>query len=88
MKRQLEHLTEASQWPNVTRQVLEFSSGFHPALHGPIAIIELVGQAYVEEREKEVTAQVEAFHLLRAAALPPADSAELIRTTAGNSLPS
>jgi transcriptional regulator with XRE-family HTH domain len=94
MKRQLAHLIEASQWPNVTLQVLEFSSGFHPALNGPFAIIEfperfdpdvvysegVVGQAYVEEREKEVKAQVEAFDLLRATALPPADSAELIRT--------
>jgi transcriptional regulator with XRE-family HTH domain len=93
MKRQLAHLIEASQWPNVTLQVLEFSSGFHPALNGPFAIIEfperfdpdvvysegVVGQAYVEEREKEVKAQVEAFDLLRATALPPADSAELIR---------
>ena len=94
MRRQLGHLIEASQWPNVTLQVLEFSSGFHPALNGPFAIIEfperfdpdvvysegVVGQAYVEEREKEVKAQVEAFDLLRATALPPADSAELIRT--------
>jgi hypothetical protein len=94
MKRQLAHLIEASQWPNVTLQVLEFSSGFHPALNGPFAIIEfperfdpdvvysegVVGQAYVEEREKEVKAQVEAFDLLRATALPPADSAELIRS--------
>jgi hypothetical protein len=94
MKRQLAHLVEASQWPNVTLQVLEFSSGFHPALNGPFAIIEfperfdpdvvysegVVGQAYVEEREKEVKAQVEAFDLLRATALPPADSVELIRT--------
>jgi transcriptional regulator with XRE-family HTH domain len=94
MKRQLDRLIEASQWPNVTLQVLEFSSGFHPALNGPFAIIEfperfdpdvvysegVVGQAYVEERDKEVRAQVEAFDLLRATALPPADSAELIRT--------
>ena len=93
MRRQLDHLVEASQWPNVTLQVLEFSSGFHPALNGPFAIIEfperfdadvvysegVVGQAYVEEREKEVKAQVEVFDLLRATALPPADSVELIR---------
>jgi transcriptional regulator with XRE-family HTH domain len=93
MKRQLVHLCEASQLPNVTLQVLEFSSGFHPAMNGPFAIIEfperfdpdvvysegVVGQAYVEEREKEVKAQVEAFDLLRATALPPADSTDLIR---------
>jgi transcriptional regulator with XRE-family HTH domain len=94
MRVQLERLCEASLMPNVTLQVLEFSSGLHPALNGPFAIIEFPerfdpdvvysegvgGQAYVEEREKAVKAQVEAFDLLRATALPPADSVELIRT--------
>lgn len=93
MRRQLEHLCEASLMPNVTLQVLEFASGLHPALNGPFAIIEfperfdpdvvysegVAGQAYVEEREREVRARVEAFDLLRATALPPADSADLIR---------
>lgn len=94
MRRQLEHLYEASLLPNVTLQVLEFSSGMHPALNGPFAIIEfperfdpdvvysegVAGQAYVEEREREVRTRVEVFDLLRATALPPADSADLIRT--------
>jgi transcriptional regulator with XRE-family HTH domain len=93
MRRQLEHLCETSLMPNVTLQVLEFSSGLHPALNGPFVIIEfperfdpdvvysegVAGQAYVEERDREVRARVEAFDLLRATALPPADSAELIR---------
>jgi transcriptional regulator with XRE-family HTH domain len=93
MYRQLVHLVEVAQMPNVTLQVLEFSSGLHPALNGPFAIIEFPerfdpdvvysegvgGQAYIEEREREVRARVEAFDLLRATALPPADSAELIR---------
>ena len=93
MYRQLVHLVEASQMPNVTLQVVEFSSGLHPALNGPFTIIEFPerfdpdvvysegvgGQAYIEEREKEVRARAEVFDLLRATALPPADSAELIR---------
>jgi hypothetical protein len=93
MYRQLVHLVEASQMPNVTLQVVEFCSGLHPALNGPFTIIEFPerfdpdvvysegvgGQAYIEEREKEVRARAEVFDLLRATALPPADSAELIR---------
>jgi len=93
MQRQLSHLCEAAQMPNVTLQVLEFSSGLHPALNGPFVIIEFPerfdpdvvysegvgGQAYVEEREREVRTRVEAFDLLRATALPPGDSLELIR---------
>jgi transcriptional regulator with XRE-family HTH domain len=91
MYRQLAHLAEAAQMPNVTVQILEFSSGLHPALNGSFAIIEFPersdpdvvycegvgGQAYIEKHE-EVQARAEAFDLLRAMALPPAESAELI----------
>jgi transcriptional regulator with XRE-family HTH domain len=91
---QLEHLYEASQWPNVTLQVLRFSSGMHPALGGPFCIIgfperrdpevvyteDVTGQAYIEERDREVRAWAEAFDLLRASALPPAESRLLVRS--------
>ena len=94
MREQLEHLYETSQWPNVTLQVLTFGSGLHPGMGGPFAIIEfperfdpdvvytegVTGQAYIEERDREVRARSEAFDLLRATALPPADSALLIRS--------
>ena len=94
MRQQLEHLYETSQWPNVTLQVLTFGSGLHPGMGGPFAIIEfperfdpdvvytegITGQAYIEERDREVRARSETFDLLRATALPPADSALLIRS--------
>jgi transcriptional regulator with XRE-family HTH domain len=93
MRAQLEHLYEATQRPNVTLQVLSFNSGLHPGLGGSFAIIEfperfdpdvvytegVTGQAYIEERDREVRARCEAFDLLRATALPPADSARLIK---------
>jgi Domain of unknown function (DUF5753)/Helix-turn-helix domain len=91
MREQLSHLADASQWPNVTLQVLPFSSGPNPGLLGGFAILEfperfdpdivytegVAGQAYLE-REKDVRARAEAFDLLRAAALSPADSTDLI----------
>lgn len=94
MRGQLEHLYNASQWPNVTLQVLSFGSGLHPGLGGSFTIIEfpersdpdavytegVTGQAYIEERDREVRARSEAFDLLRATALPPADSARLIHS--------
>jgi hypothetical protein len=94
MCQQLEHLYEASQWPNVTLQVLRFASGLHPGLGGSFAIIEfperldpdvvytegVTGQAYIEERDRDVRAQAETFDLLRASALPPAKSALLVRS--------
>jgi transcriptional regulator with XRE-family HTH domain len=95
MRAQLNHLADASQWPNVTLQVLPFCSGLHPALNGPFAIIEFPerfdpdvvytegvgGQDYLE-RERDVRARAEAFDLLRAAALSPADSTDLIAALA------
>jgi transcriptional regulator with XRE-family HTH domain len=93
MRAQLEYLYDATQRPNVTLQVLSFNSGLHPGLGGSFAIIEfperfdpdvvytegVTGQAYIEERDRDVRARCEAFDLLRAAALSPADSARLIK---------
>jgi transcriptional regulator with XRE-family HTH domain len=92
---QLAHLVKASEWPSVTLQVLPLSSGAHPALSGPFCILEfpertdpdvvytegVAGHAYLE-RDSEVRACAEAFDLLRAAALSPADSAEMISNIA------
>jgi transcriptional regulator with XRE-family HTH domain len=95
MRQQLLHLADACQWPNVTIQVLPFASGAHACLNGPFAIISfpdrsdadvvytesVAGQAYVE-REGDVRFRAEAFDLLRAAALSPADSADRIKELA------
>jgi DNA-binding XRE family transcriptional regulator len=92
---QLAHLVKAGEWPSVTLQVLPLSSGAHPALNGPFCILEfpertdpdvvytegVAGHAYLE-RDSEVRACAEAFDLLRAAALSPADSAEMISNIA------
>jgi|ERR1022692_2558505 transcriptional regulator with XRE-family HTH domain len=96
MHNQLIHLADASLWPNVTLQVLPFTSGPHPSLNGPFCIIEfperydpdvvytegVAGHAYLE-RDRDVRLCAEVFDLLRAAALSPADSADLISTLAG-----
>jgi transcriptional regulator with XRE-family HTH domain len=95
MAGQLKHLVEASQWPNVTLQVLPFSSGAHPALMGPFTILEFPergdpdvvyfdswgGPIYLE-KDKEVRTCTEAFDRLRAAALSPGDSADLAEQVA------
>ncbi len=102
MRAQLDHLYEASQWPNVTLQILAFGSGLHVGMGGPFAIIEfperfdpdvvytegVTGQAYIEERDREVHARSEAFDLLRATALPPAESVRLIRSVSAESVKS
>jgi transcriptional regulator with XRE-family HTH domain len=91
MREQLTHLAKASTWPNVTLQVLPFTAGPHPSLNGPFCIIEfperydpdvvysesVAGHAYLE-RDREVRACSETFDLLRAVAMSPADSTDLI----------
>jgi len=92
MRRQLGHLLQASRWPNVTLQILSFECGAHAGLTGPFAILEFPERtdsdvAYTEslggmiylEKDREVRACAEAFDRMRAAALPPAASAELIQ---------
>lgn len=95
MREQLMHLADASMWPNVTIQVLPFCSGAHASLNGPFAIISfperfdadvvyaesVAGQAYLE-READVRYRAETFDLLRAAALAPTESTELIKSIA------
>src|SRR3984885_3565232 len=92
MRRQLEHLVQASRWSNVTLQILSFESGAHAGLTGPFAILEFPERgdsdvAYTEsvggmiylEKEREVRTCAEAFDRMRATALSPAASGELIQ---------
>ena len=91
MRGQLARLVEASRKPNVTLQVLPFSTGSHAGLRGPFSILEFPERAdpdvaYVEsvagiiylEKEREVRTAAEAFDRLRAAALSPGQSTDLI----------
>ncbi len=95
MQRQLEHLVQATRWPNVTLQILSFESGAHAGLIGPFAILEFPERtdsdvAHIEsfggmiylEKDREVRACAEAFDRMRAAAMSPADSVELIQQVA------
>jgi transcriptional regulator with XRE-family HTH domain len=91
MRGQLEHLLDMAARPGVTVQVLPFDCGAHAGHLGPFSILEFPDRtdsevAYVEsvagniylEKDREVRTQVEAFDRLRAAALAPAASVELI----------
>jgi len=92
MRPQLEHLVQASRWSNVTLQVLAFGSGAHAGLTGPFSILEFpersdedvaytesVGGMIYMEKDREVRLCAEAFDRMRAAALSPAASVELIQ---------
>jgi transcriptional regulator with XRE-family HTH domain len=96
MRAQLEHLLQASRRSNVTLQILCFEAGAHSGLVGPFTILEFpergdsdvvyidsVGGVFYLEKDREVRACAEAFDRLRAAALSPATSVELIQKVLG-----
>lgn len=95
MHRQLSHLLTAAERSSVTMQVLPFSCGAHAAHGGPFTILEFPDRsdsevAYVEsvagyiylEKDRDVRARAEAFDRLRAAALSPSASVELMQHAA------
>ena len=91
MRDQLERLLEMAERPGRTIQVLPFESGGHAGLGGPFSILEFPTRSdsevgYVEsvggyiylEKDREVRALADAFDRLRASALSPGASADLI----------
>jgi Domain of unknown function (DUF5753) len=91
----LSHLLADTERASMTMQVLPFSCGAHAAHGGPFSILEFPDRsdsevAYVEsvagyiylEKDRDVRARSEAFNRLRAAALSPSASAELIARAA------
>jgi transcriptional regulator with XRE-family HTH domain len=95
MRDQLKHLLAVTSRPAMTLQVLPFSVGAHAGHGGAFSILEFPTRtdsevAYVEsvagilylEKDREVRARAEAFDRLRAAALAPAASTELIEQVA------
>jgi transcriptional regulator with XRE-family HTH domain len=95
MRRQLTHLLAEAGRPGVTLQVLPFVSGAHAAHGGPFSILEFPDRSdsevvYVEsvagilylEKDREVRVRAESFDRLRAAALSPSASTDLIAQAA------
>jgi transcriptional regulator with XRE-family HTH domain len=95
MRHQLAHLLVVAGLPGVTLQVLPFDSGAHAGHDGPFSIIAFHDRSdsevvYVEsaagpiylEKDRDVRARTEVFDRLRAAALPPEASLDLISKAA------
>jgi transcriptional regulator with XRE-family HTH domain len=95
MHHQLRHLLEMGERPGMTVQILPFACGAHAGHGGAFSILEFPNRsdaevAYVEsvagyiylEKDREVRARAEAFDRLRAAALAPGASADLIEQVA------
>ncbi len=95
MREQLKKLVELASLPNVTLQVVPFSAGAHAGMEAPFLILGFPEQAdpdvvYVEnttsgvylEQPEDVHRYTLMFDHLRAAALKPDDTVELVDRTA------
>ncbi|WP_097868731.1 helix-turn-helix domain-containing protein [Streptomyces sp. rh34] len=91
MRDQLEHLLRMAEEPNITVQVLPFDQGEHDAMGGSLTLLVMPDGSHVAYTEgahygqlTEEPDEVERFELtyddLRAMALPPLASLDLIRT--------
>ncbi len=91
MKAQLKRMLDVVGVPGMTLQVLPFESGADAGLRGPfnilefperadsrVAHVESVGGFVYLEKDREVRSCADAFDRLRAAALSPGASADLI----------
>jgi Domain of unknown function (DUF5753) len=94
MRAQLEYMATRAALPHVTLQVIPYYVGAHPGMAGSFAVLRFepdgADVAYAEgqasdlffEREADVRRYNAIFEHLRALALPPAGSVELIRRAA------
>ncbi len=95
MTAQLEHLAAAADVPQVTLQALPYAVGGHPGMPGSFAILKFADAGagdvvYIEtqastlflESDTDLTRFSAIFEHLRALALPPDESVELIRGAA------
>jgi transcriptional regulator with XRE-family HTH domain len=90
MREQIAHLAEMAQRPKVMLQVLPVSAGAHPGLDGHFVIASFDGSAdvaylnnalagQVVERPEQVARVALLYDMLKAEALAPRDSIELMR---------
>jgi transcriptional regulator with XRE-family HTH domain len=96
MGAQLERMIEATRIHSVTIQVIPYIAGAHPAMDSTFTILDLADRVpsvvYVEglvgwiymERPQEIARYEYVFDRLKALALSPQDSAELIAKVAAN----
>jgi hypothetical protein len=94
MAAQLERLIDLAGMPGIVTQILPFAARTHPGSNGPIMIFEFsdapttcytecYGGGRIVETPGEVVHLTTIVNVIRACALPPEDSIELIRKIRG-----
>jgi transcriptional regulator with XRE-family HTH domain len=93
MRAQIDRLIEAAGKPGITLQVLPFSAGMHPAMHGLFYLLrfpdrempdivygETMTSAFYFDKPREVAAYLEVLDRICAQAAPADNTAALLRT--------
>ena len=94
--RQLRHLVEVAELPNVTIQIIPFTSGLHPGMSGPFEVVEfedtpdenimfLEGPRgdFISDDPKETDSYLEAFRRIKDRSLTASDSVARLLKAAG-----
>ena len=92
MRAQIDKLIKAAGQPNITVQVLPFTSGLHPAMYGPFRIFrfdahdqpdivygETMTSAYYIDKPEETAVYAHALDRISAQAAPSGGTAKLLR---------
>lgn len=95
MSRQLRHLVNVTELPNVTIQLVPFTAGLHPGMKGPFEVVQFEDTpdesvVFVEESRadfisddpRETQDYLDAFERITEKALVPSDSADRLRAAA------
>ena len=93
MRAQIDRLTEATERPGITLQVLTFAAGMHPAAYGLFYLLrfpdkdmpdlvygESMTSAWYIDKPREASAYLEVLDRVSAQAAPPDTTASLLRT--------
>ena len=95
MRRQLAHLVDVAELPNVVIRVVPFVAGLHPGVKGAFKVIEFEGEpdesvAFIEgsggdfsiDEPEKIKDYLDTFHRIEQMALKPSETVDLLRKAA------
>jgi transcriptional regulator with XRE-family HTH domain len=96
MNRQLRHLVNVTELPNVTIQIVPFTAGLHPGMKGPFEVVQFADTPdesvvfveeprgdFISDNQRETQSYLEIFDHITEMALRPSDSADYLRRAEG-----
>jgi len=95
MARQLQHLADVAELPNITIQIVPFTAGLHPGMKGSFEVVQFADSPdedvvflegprgdFISDDPNETKGYLEVFERITETALPPEDSVDRLRGVA------